>query len=123
MNKKISMIVLTAFIFINAVFAQGPSNFEKARWEKHINTELHKTGTRKKRKDYKEPLKCDKCDYSTKNLTTMKVHKLNKHSSKEERGKEFTYYCKLCDFGTFSNSLFNKHKLSEKHIKHEKNYL
>ena len=35
MNKKISMTVLTAFIFINAVFAQGPSNSEKARWEKH----------------------------------------------------------------------------------------
>ncbi|MEY2647246.1 MAG: hypothetical protein RL158_1222, partial [Bacteroidota bacterium] len=29
------MTVLTAFIFINAVFAQGPSSSEKARWEKH----------------------------------------------------------------------------------------
>ena len=33
--KKISIIVLTAFIFINAVFAQSPSTIEKARWEKH----------------------------------------------------------------------------------------
>lgn len=33
--KKISIIVLTAFIFINAVFAQRPSATEKARWAKH----------------------------------------------------------------------------------------
>ncbi len=33
--KNITIIVLTAFIFINAVFAQGPSSIEKARWEKH----------------------------------------------------------------------------------------
>ena len=35
MNKKLVVIVLTAFIFINAVFAQGPFAIEKARWEKH----------------------------------------------------------------------------------------
>lgn len=35
MNKKISIIVLTAFIFINAVFAQGQTTVEKTRWEKH----------------------------------------------------------------------------------------
>ena len=35
MNKKISIIVLTAFIFINAVFAQGPSTTEKTRWNNH----------------------------------------------------------------------------------------
>lgn len=33
--KKISIIVLTAFIFINAVFAQRPSVTEKERWAKH----------------------------------------------------------------------------------------
>ncbi len=88
---------------------------EKARWEKHINTELHKTGARKKRKDYKEPLTCDGCDYSTKNLTTMKVHKLNKHSTKEERGKQFIYYCKLCDFGCFFIEFMDTHNDTEKH--------
>ena len=36
MNKKISITVLTAFIFINAVFAQGPSANEKVRWDKHV---------------------------------------------------------------------------------------
>jgi acyl-homoserine lactone acylase PvdQ len=35
MKKRISISVLTAFIFINAVFAQGPSAIEKARWEQH----------------------------------------------------------------------------------------
>jgi acyl-homoserine-lactone acylase len=35
MNKRISISVLTAFIFINAVFAQGPSAIERARWEQH----------------------------------------------------------------------------------------
>lgn len=56
-------------------------------WEKHINTELHKTGKRKKRTDYKEPTKCDFCDYVTKNTVTLKKHMLNKHKSKEERKK------------------------------------
>ena len=58
-----------------------------ARWEAHIKTELHKTGQRKLRSDYKEPYKCDKCDYESKNITTMKIHKLNKHLTKEDREK------------------------------------
>ena len=59
----------------------------KARWDAHINTELHKTGQRKLRSDYKEPYKCDKCDYKHKNITNYKIHILNNHSSKEERKK------------------------------------
>jgi hypothetical protein len=31
----------------------------KARWNAHINTELHKTGTKKQRSDYKEPSQCE----------------------------------------------------------------
>ena len=88
----------------------------KARWENHINTELHKTGTRKKRSDYKEPYKCDCCDYNTKNLTTLNIHKLTKHSNKETREKEFKYYCKLCDYGSFSKDSFDIHNNTEKHI-------
>jgi hypothetical protein len=37
----------------------------KARWDAHVNTELHKTGQRKKRSDYKVPFKCDYCEYET----------------------------------------------------------
>lgn len=87
----------------------------KARWEAHINTELHKTGQRKLRCDYKEPYKCENCEYKTKNITTMKIHKLNKHSSKEEREKEYIYYCKCCDYGSFSKDSFNLHIETIKH--------
>ena len=87
----------------------------KARWEAHIDTELHKTGQRKKRSDFKEPFKCDDCDYTTKNITTMKIHKLNKHSTKEERSKQFTLYCKYCDYGSFSKDSLEIHNNTEKH--------
>ena len=85
-----------------------------SRWESHIKTEKHLTGQRKKRSDYKEPHKCDKCDYETKNITTMKMHKLNYHSNKEERKKEFKYYCEECDFGHFTKGLYDLH-MSVKH--------
>lgn len=87
----------------------------KARWTAHINTELHKTGTKKRRSDYKEPMLCDKCDYSTKNKTTLIKHKLNKHSNIDEREKEFKYYCKVCDFGTFSQDSLSIHNNTDKH--------
>ena len=87
----------------------------KARWENHINTELHKTGIRKKRCDYKEPTKCENCDYNTKNITILKIHKLNKHSTKEIREKEFLYYCKACDYGSFSKDSIDIHNNTEKH--------
>lgn len=96
---------------------------EKSRWEKHLESEKHKTGMRKKRSDYKGPYKCNLCNYETKNAITYKQHNLNEYSNKNERENGFKYYCNLCDFGTFSNSLFEKHKLSDKHIKHEKNYI
>ena len=51
----------------------------------------------------------------------MKIHKLNKHLTKEDREKEFTYYCKYCDYGSFSKDLLEKHNLTEKHKKHECN--
>ena len=87
----------------------------KARWENHINTELHKTGTRKKRCDYKEPTKCENCDYATKNITILKIHILNKHSNKQIREKEFTFYCKSCDYGSFSKDSIEIHNNTEKH--------
>ena len=87
----------------------------KARWEAHINTELHKTGIRKKRSDYKEPLKCELCDYETKNKIGLLKHKLNNHKTLEERKKEFKFYCVYCDFGTFSKDTYNIHTNTEKH--------
>jgi hypothetical protein len=87
----------------------------ESHWKNHLNTELHLTGQRKTRSDVKEPYKCEKCDYKTKNITTLKQHKLNEHSTREEREKEFKYFCSYCNFGTFSVDLFNKHNLTKKH--------
>lgn len=84
-------------------------------WEKHIATELHQTGTRKKRNDIKDPYKCEHCEYQTKNVMTFKKHKLNAHSNKETRRKEFKFYCDYCDLGTFSKDTFNSHNDSQKH--------
>jgi hypothetical protein len=41
----------------------------------------------------------------------MKIHKLNKHLTKEDRQIEFTHYCKCCDYGSFSKDSFNIHIL------------
>ena len=87
----------------------------KARWDAHINTQLHITGIKKKRSDYKEPYLCDKCDYKSKNKTTFQMHKLNNHSTKEEKEKGFKYYCKICDFGCFYEELINAHNQTIKH--------
>ena len=44
-----------------------------------------------KRSDYKEPIKCDFCDYTTTNTVTIKKHMLNKHKTKEERKKSLNF--------------------------------
>ena len=89
----------------------------ESEWIKHTNTELHKTGIKKKRSDYKEPFKCENCEYTTKTNTNLKKHYLNTHANKEEREKDFTYYCKNCDLGTFSKDTFESHIDSNKHKK------
>jgi hypothetical protein len=87
----------------------------KSLWEKHILTELHKTGKRKKRSDIKEDYKCNKCEYHTRNIITFKKHKLNVHSDKKTRSEEYKYYCKYCDYGTFSEKLIKNHTETIKH--------
>ena len=95
---------------------------DESRWKKHIETEKHKTGIKKKRSDTKEPYKCDKCEYKTKFTTSFKQHKLNEHKNKEEREDGFKFYCSLCDYGTFSVDFYEKHVKTNNHIKHKKNY-
>ena len=93
-------------------------NFEckyKAQWNIHIETELHKTGKKKKRSDTKEPLKCEKCEYKTKNRLRLESHILNEHSTKEEREKKYRYYCKYCDTGTFTKDIMENHEKTKKH--------
>ena len=87
--------------------------------QKHINTEIHKTGKRKERSDKKSPRQCELCDYSTMNVVTFKQHYLNEHATLEEREKDFKYYCKYCNFGTFSKNIIETHNKTKKHIYNE----
>jgi len=87
----------------------------KTNWENHLKSGLHKTGHRKKRSDIKEIIKCNKCNYTNKSNMTFKKHYLNNHCNKEQREKEYTFYCKLCNFGTFYENLMNDHKNTIKH--------
>ena len=88
----------------------------KARWNAHINTQLHITGQRKKRSDYKEPLRCDRCEYKTKNRMILEQHILNEHSTLDERKNKFKYYCKTCDYGSISKDSYQRHTKTKKHL-------
>lgn len=89
-----------------------------SQWQKHIETELHKTGFKKKRSDIKELYKCTDCMYETKNVTMFTQHKLVKHGTKEERKQKCKYYCEYCDMGTFSKVMYETHINSNKHKKY-----
>jgi hypothetical protein len=85
-------------------------------WQQHIDSEKHKNnGIRPPRSDkiYKD--KCSFCNYSPNNLSSLKTHCLTHHSTKEERKKEFKFYCDKCDFGTFADILFTRHLETKKH--------
>jgi hypothetical protein len=84
----------------------------------HNETELHKTGERgKKPIKEKEIFKCSDCEFYSTNKNNYLTHKLNNHSTKEERKKQFKYYCDSCDFGVFTESSFEKHKNSLRHTR------
>lgn len=89
----------------------------KSSWLKHLTTELHQNGIRKKRSDCKEPFKCEKCNYLNKNIITLKKHFLNEHADKQQREKDFKFYCSECDVGTFSIDTYNIHLNTNKHKK------
>jgi len=92
---------------------------EKSKWTKHISSVKHNTGTKKIRSDYDGPYNCVECYYQTKNKTMYKQHILNYHSTKEDREKEFKFYCKLCDYGCFVKDLLDRHNLTLKHKRYE----
>jgi len=96
-------------------------NYE-SQWNKHIITELHLTGHKKKRSDSQGPYICEKCNKKTKNMNALKQHNLNEHGTLEEREKDFKYYCKLCDFGSFSKNIYENHIISDKHKKFEERH-
>ncbi len=90
----------------------------KSQWNKHIDTEKHKTGKRKIRSDKKDPPKCTICNHTSTDITNLKLHILNKHSTIEEKQNKFKY----CDFGSFSKRLYDRHLKTKKH-KHIQNIL
>ena len=90
----------------------------KSAWDKHTNTELHKTGKRKQRNDIKEPFKCENCDYTTKHNLLIRQHILNEHSTIKDREANFRYYCSICDYGTFTKELYDRHINSIRHKKY-----
>lgn len=88
----------------------------KMAYKKHLETTLHKTGKRKVRSDKKNIiLKCELCDYTTINKYNYNVHMLNNHLTKEEREKQFKFYCNKCDFGCFTQTSFDIHLSTKKH--------
>ena len=52
----------------------------KVRWEAHIDTELHKTGQRKKRSDFKDPFKCEDCEYTCSSNSDLEKHIKHQHT-------------------------------------------
>jgi hypothetical protein len=63
----------------------------------------------------REEYKCEQCDFNTNNKNNYMTHKLNNHSTKEERTLGFKYYCETCDFGVFTESSYNKHTQTVRH--------
>ena len=72
------------------------------------------TGTRKKRSDKKEN-KCIICNEVYSSQRSLKEHKLNIHSSKKEKEKEYKYYCNACNIGKGHELSYIKHINSGKH--------
>jgi hypothetical protein len=88
----------------------------KVPYERHLKSELHKTGRRKTRSDkICDVYECEKCKYTTTVGSNYKLHILNNHSTKEEKKIKFTFYCEECSFGTFGKSYFAKHLETIKH--------
>ena len=89
----------------------------KSEYERHCNTEIHKTGKRGGKKN-KVSYLCQICKlYEGSCNTNLKNHILINHKTKEDREKEYPNYCKICDYGSFSKKMFDKHLGTKKHNK------
>lgn len=85
-------------------------------WNQHIETKKHKNNGILVRPKIFCNNKCDKCYFEASHSEALKIHNLTKHSSKEEREKEFKFYCNHCDFGTFYENSYNIHCQAKKHL-------
>lgn len=81
----------------------------KVNWTIHLITEKHK------RNGNKKPISCDICDYIGLNCWNLKLHKLSKHSTIEER-KNSKFYCHTCDQVFFCKLYMEKHNNGIKHL-------
>jgi hypothetical protein len=88
----------------------------KSELKKHMSSKKHNNQPRKQRFDKVLVEQCSFCPFTNNNLTNVTVHRLTKHSSPEQRAKEFKYYCINCDFGTFTKVSFSRHLVSNKHL-------
>jgi hypothetical protein len=88
----------------------------QSEWNDHLLCKKHTGEKRKPRSDKILEEKCKFCDYKPTKTTNLKLHYLNKHASKEERIKDFPYYCDKCDFGCFTDILFKRHLETLKHL-------
>lgn len=78
-------------------------------WNRHTNSDKHA------RNGQKKIHKCTDCEHTTHSAWNMKMHKLSKHSTKQEREKQ-KYYCSICDV-VFMSPLFLKSHLGGIHHK------
>jgi hypothetical protein len=87
-------------------------------WNQHIETQKHKNNGILIRQNIKEvsDKKCNECNFIAKHNEGLKNHQLTRHSSKEDREKEFSYYCKECDFGSFRKNLLDLHNNTKRHL-------
>jgi hypothetical protein len=87
----------------------------ESHWIQHINSIKHNNNGKTKKKINRNK-KCEKCDYIAQNYSAIRNHYLSKHSTLEERKKEYPYYCEYCDTGTFTKCVYIDHNKSKKHI-------
>lgn len=85
-------------------------------WNQHLLSNKHTGNKRKERNDKILEEKCKFCDYKPTKTTNYRLHYLNKHATKEERLKDFPFYCDKCDFGSFNQILLNRHLETQKHL-------
>ena len=77
-------------------------------WLKHLETQKHK------RNGQKKTTECDLCDYKSISHWNVKMHKIQKHSTKEERSK-MKFYCGECDVVSMCQLYFDKHLAGIRH--------
>ena len=88
----------------------------KSKYDTHLKSKKHTGEAKKTRLDKIFEPQCRYCNFVAAHLTSMQTHLLTKHSTLEERQKQFKYYCKECDFGTMGEILWKRHQETKKHL-------